>query len=138
MALSIDDFYLSKEHRKGLAKDVHPLFATRGVPGTHDVGLMNTTISRLLAKEVGVPLPKFNKHQDDCAPEQTWECNEQPIDIIILEGWCVGSEPQPLFSLSEPINALELKNDKEGVWRRWVLIAVTTNIKVYLVKLTTL
>lgn len=120
VALSIDDFYLSKAHRQGLAKDVHPLFATRGVPGTHDVGLMNTTISRLLAKEVGVPLPKFDKHHDDCSPEQTWQCNNKPIDIIILEGWCVGSEPQPLFSLSEPINELETQHDKEGVWRRCV------------------
>ncbi len=120
IALSIDDFYLGKESRKQLAEDVHPLFVTRGVPGTHDTELMNTTITKLLAGEVGVALPRFNKHQDDCVAKQDWIATTAPIDIVILEGWCVGSEPQPLFSLSEPLNELEQLNDKEGVWRRCI------------------
>ena len=120
IALSIDDFYLGKESRKQLAEDVHPLFVTRGVPGTHDTELMNTTITKLLAGEVGVALPRFNKHQDDCVAKQDWGATTAPIDIVILEGWCVGSEPQPLFSLSEPLNELEQLNDKEGVWRRCI------------------
>ncbi|MBB1336448.1 HAD-IIB family hydrolase [Pseudoalteromonas sp. SR44-2] len=120
VALSIDDFYLAKQARTELAKDVHPLFTTRGVPGTHDVALMNSTITNLLAGEVNVPLPRFNKHEDDCVPTRDWLTNEKPVDIVILEGWCVGSEPQPLFSLSEPLNELEQQFDKEGVWRRCV------------------
>ena len=36
---SIDDFYLTREERQHLANDVHPLFLTRGVPGTHDIQL---------------------------------------------------------------------------------------------------
>ena len=120
IALSIDDFYLGKESRKQLAEDVHPLFVTRGVPGTHDTELMNTTITKLLAGDVGVALPRFNKHQDDCVAKQNWVATTAPIDIVILEGWCVGSEPQPLFSLSEPLNELEQLNDKEGVWRRCI------------------
>src|SRR5688572_25477505 len=36
-ALSLDDFYLTRAERLVLARDVHPLFVTRGVPGTHDV-----------------------------------------------------------------------------------------------------
>lgn len=120
IALSIDDFYLGKVSRKQLAEDVHPLFVTRGVPGTHDTKLMDTTITKLLAGEVGVVLPRFNKHQDDCVAKQDWIATTAPIDIVILEGWCVGSEPQPLFSLSEPLNELEQLNDKEGVWRRCI------------------
>ncbi|MBD0409922.1 HAD-IIB family hydrolase [Pseudoalteromonas distincta] len=120
VALSIDDFYLAKQARTDLAKDVHPLFTTRGVPGTHDVALMNSTITNLLAGEVIVPLPRFNKHEDDSVPASDWLTNEKPVDIVILEGWCVGSEPQPLFSLSEPLNELEQQFDKEGVWRRCV------------------
>jgi len=120
IALSIDDFYLGKESRKQLAEDVHPLFVTRGVPGTHDTELMNTTITKLLAGDVGVALPRFNKHQDDCVAKQDWVATTAPIDIVILEGWCVGSEPQPLFSLSEPLNELEQLKDKEGVWRRCI------------------
>ena len=120
VALSIDDFYLAKQARTELAKDVHPLFTTRGVPGTHDVALMNSTITNLLSGEVNIPLPRFNKHEDDCVPASDWLTNKKPVDIIILEGWCVGSEPQPLFSLSEPLNELEQQFDKEGVWRRCV------------------
>ncbi|MBB1288376.1 HAD-IIB family hydrolase [Pseudoalteromonas sp. SR43-6] len=120
VALSIDDFYLAKQARTDLAKDVHPLFTTRGVPGTHDVALMNSTITNLLAGEVNVPLPRFNKHEDDSVSASDWLTNEKPVDIVILEGWCVGSEPQPLFSLSEPLNELEHQFDKEGVWRRCV------------------
>ncbi|WP_165729566.1 HAD-IIB family hydrolase [Pseudoalteromonas sp. 31A1] len=120
VALSIDDFYLAKQARSELAKDVHPLFTTRGVPGTHDVALMNSTITNLLAGEVNVPLPGFNKHEDDCVPASDWLTNKKPVDIVILEGWCVGSEPQPLFSLSEPLNELEQQFDKESVWRRCV------------------
>ncbi|MBH0040507.1 HAD-IIB family hydrolase [Pseudoalteromonas sp. SWN166] len=120
VALSIDDFYLAKQVRTELAKDVHPLFTTRGVPGTHDVALMNSTITNLLAGEVNVPLPRFNKHEDDCVPASDWLTNKKAVDIVILEGWCVGSEPQPLFSLSEPLNELEQQFDKEGVWRRCV------------------
>ena len=120
VALSIDDFYLAKQARTELAKDVHPLFTTRGVPGTHDVALMNSTITNLLAGEVNIPLPRFNKHEDDCVPASDWLTNKKPVDIIILEGWCVGSEPQPLFSLSEPLNELEQQFDKEGVWRRCI------------------
>jgi D-glycerate 3-kinase len=37
--LSLDDLYLCRDAREVLARKVHPLFATRGPPGTHDVQL---------------------------------------------------------------------------------------------------
>lgn len=37
--LSIDDLYHTKAVREELGRTVHPLLATRGVPGTHDVAL---------------------------------------------------------------------------------------------------
>ena len=37
VVLSIDDLYLTRAQRQALARDVHPLLSTRGVPGTHDV-----------------------------------------------------------------------------------------------------
>ena len=40
IALSINDFYLTRQSRLSLAGQIHPLLATRGVPGTHDVTLM--------------------------------------------------------------------------------------------------
>ncbi|TMP51044.1 haloacid dehalogenase [Pseudoalteromonas sp. S1688] len=120
VALSIDDFYLSTQKRQQLAQDVHCLFATRGVPGTHDVALMDKTISRLLNKEVNVPLPRFDKQQDEPVAKNKWLTNSQPVDIVILEGWCVASEPQQPFTLIEPINELEKSYDQQGLWRRCI------------------
>src|SRR5210317_1835774 len=40
VSLSLDDFYLSRLERQDLARSVHPLLATRGVPGTHDMALL--------------------------------------------------------------------------------------------------
>ena len=45
VVLSLDDFYLTKAERELLARTVHPLFATRGVPGTHDLDLLRQTLS---------------------------------------------------------------------------------------------
>ena len=39
-AISIDDFYKTLEDRKYMSRTIHPLFKTRGVPGTHDVNLI--------------------------------------------------------------------------------------------------
>src|SRR5436189_108160 len=39
LVLSLDDLYLGKAARAELAAEVHPLLATRGPPGTHDVAL---------------------------------------------------------------------------------------------------
>ena len=38
--ISIDDFYKTQKERLNLSKKVHPMLATRGVPGTHDVQMM--------------------------------------------------------------------------------------------------
>ena len=67
VVLSIDDFYLTHTDRQKLAKDVHPLLATRGVPGTHDVNLAINTIERLkdLQDDDSLAIPRFNKAIDD-------------------------------------------------------------------------
>ncbi len=45
--LSLDDFYLTRDQREALAKQIHPLLQTRGVPGTHDVALAIATLDAL-------------------------------------------------------------------------------------------
>ena len=40
---SIDDFYKTKTERAKMSKNIHPLFLTRGVPGTHDLNLIIKT-----------------------------------------------------------------------------------------------
>ena len=46
--LSIDDFYLTRAEREVLAASIHPLLATRGVPGTHDTKLLMRSLLSLL------------------------------------------------------------------------------------------
>ena len=115
--LALDDFYLTKAERAEKAAEVHPLFATRGVPGTHDVALLETALDRLAEGE-SAAIPRFDKASDDRAP--TAHDIAGPVDVILLEGWCVGAVPQGEAELAEPVNALERTEDAEGVWRRTV------------------
>jgi len=117
--LSIDDFYHSKAKRNELAQSLHPLFETRGVPGTHDIDLALHTIKQLkqLCKGKVFSIPRFDKATDDRKDEQQWDQIEGPVSIIILEGWCIGSQALDSNSLQDPINDLEKFEDKKATWR---------------------
>ena len=120
--LSIDDFYLTKAERLQLSKTVHPLLATRGVPGTHDVSMLGACLSRLREMKAGehCRLPRFDKAADDRADEASWPAVSGPVDLVILEGWCVGSAAEQEAGLETPVNALEATRDADGRWRRYV------------------
>ena len=120
--LSIDDFYLTKTERKALGRDVHWLLETRGVPGTHDLAMLDGCLSSLQTLRAGeqVALPRFDKAKDDRADESSWPTVAGPVSLIILEGWCVGSTAQASAKLGEPLNALEDDNDPDAIWRRFV------------------
>ena len=117
VTLSLDDLYLPRAERLAMASHEHPLFATRGVPGTHDVALGEAIIDDLLAGRTAA-LPRFDKAVDDRAPMRRMV--EPQIEVVLLEGWCVGAVPQPAGELREPVNALEREEDAEGLWRREV------------------
>lgn len=120
--LSIDDLYLPKAARQQLGKSVHPLLATRGVPGTHDPELGEAIISSLqgLVEAERLPLPRFDKLSDDRLPAVEWPTVAGPVDVVLFEGWCVGSQAVAESELAEPINALERTRDTTGDWRRFV------------------
>ena len=115
--LSIDDFYLTKKERQTLARDSHPLFITRGVPGTHDIAMLTEVIIQLQSDTHETWIPRFNKANDDRRNKQQWDKVSVPVDIILLEGWCVASPPQPEHLLRTPINTLEQDEDIDGQWR---------------------
>ncbi|MEP5837484.1 MAG: hypothetical protein ABJ322_07180 [Marinobacter sp.] len=118
LTLSLDDFYLGRKARQQLALQVHPLLATRGVPGTHEIALLQKTIRALRAGE-SCRVPRFDKSQDDRLPEGQW-VETGPADIVLLEGWCVGAVAESESALAQPVNELEAKEDAEGDWRRYV------------------
>ena len=65
-------------------------------------------------------LPKFDKSIDDRVNKKNWYKIKRKPDIVILEGWCVGSSPQKLKNLKKPINLLEKNMDQKLKWRKYV------------------
>lgn len=119
VAVSLDDFYLTHDARQRLAREVHPLLATRGPPGTHDVAMAGAALDQLRAKGK-VTLPRFDKAVDNRTPRGTWETLKSPVDVVIFEGWCVGALAQGEAALATPVNDLERDEDPERVWRGYV------------------
>ena len=117
VTLSLDDLYLSRAARAAAAADHHPLFATRGVPGTHDVARGMAILDALQAGKA-VDLPIFDKAQDEPCAETRHVA--RPVNVVLFEGWCIGAAPQTAAELREPANALERDEDGEGIWRREV------------------
>lgn len=119
VTLSIDDFYLTKTERQSLAEAIHPLFITRGVPGTHDTALLQEVINGLQQDHANFLIPRFNKALDDRFDKNQWDKVKTPVDVILLEGWCVGSPAQTENELTQPANTLEQHEDSENTWRSY-------------------
>ncbi|KAG1794389.1 P-loop containing nucleoside triphosphate hydrolase protein [Suillus plorans] len=117
--LSIDDLYLPHSGLQSLAES-NPhniLFQGRGQPGTHDVPL-GTSVFRNLKKinevhagTVDIPIfdkSLFNGQGDRISDGETVK---GPVDVVVLEGWCVGFFPtsKELVEerLKEPVPTLE-------------------------------
>ena len=127
VSLSLDDFYMTRAERQALASEVHPLFKTRGVPGTHDIALTLKTIDGLMDSTTETMVPRFDKSTDDRYPESQCDLISGKVDVIIFEGWCVGCKAQPKESLLEPVNNLERELDPNGVWRNYFNRALSSD-----------
>ena len=127
VSVSLDDFYLTKAERQALAESEHPLLSPRGVPGTHDAALAIELICKLARqKEGSIALPTFDKSRDDRDEDQPHIIN-LPVKVIILEGWCLGAEPQTHEQLATPLNDLETEQDQNGQWRAAVNQALASD-----------
>ena len=122
VAVSLDDFYLTRAEREQLGRDVHPLLALRGVPGTHDLALAHATFDALQSGSGGtaVAIPRFDKQHDDRAPRSAWPRFTTPCEVVLFEGWCLGSRAAAdPHELSTPLNALERDEDPDAVARAY-------------------
>ncbi|AWH18798.1 kinase [Stenotrophomonas sp. ZAC14D2_NAIMI4_7] len=117
-ALSIDDVYLTRAQRQRLARQVHPLLITRGPPGTHDLPLAHAVLDAVAARQP-LALPRFDKLADERLPEAQWSALDAPLDLLVFEGWFLGTPAQADAELDRPLNALEQEADPDGRWRRW-------------------
>ncbi|KAL8900480.1 MAG: hypothetical protein Q9207_005681 [Kuettlingeria erythrocarpa] len=99
VVISIDDFYLAHADQVQLAAahPDNPLVQHRGQPSTHDLGLAISVLSSLRAGRE-VTIPAYDKSafegQGDRVPQDEWiqlnRSGHRPIDVVILEGWCLG------------------------------------------------
>ena len=123
--LSIDDIYLTRAEREVLAREIHPLLATRGPPGTHDVALGEAVLNALDRGDAA-SLPRFDKARDDRALQSQWPKAPEGCEVLLLEGWCVGARPQTDGDLTRPVNELEALEDRQAIWRRHVNAALAS------------
>ena len=117
---SIDDFYKTLKDRNEMSHTIHPLFKTRGVPGTHDISLVKKFFDFIKKKNFKkFKLPKFDKSMDDRLKKKYWSNIKKRPEIVILEGWCVGAKPQSNSIINKSINVLEKYEDKHLIWRKY-------------------
>ena len=118
---SIDHFYKTLNERNIMSKQIHPLFKTRGVPGTHDIRLVKFFFNNMRKNKFKeFKIPKFDKSTDDRMKNKYWSKISKKPEIVILEGWCVGAKPQSNSLIKKPINNLEKKEDRRLIWRKQV------------------
>ncbi len=120
--LSLDDFYYARSDREALARDVHPLLRSRGVPGTHEIELLLSVLAALPHASTKLPVshPRFDKGRDTRFSPSRWPRATQPPKLVIVEGWALGIRPQLQGALALPVNELERTEDPDGSWRHWV------------------
>ncbi len=85
VALSLDDFYLSRKERdrRGIA--------WRAAPGSHDLELMVRTLAAVQDGARPLVLPRFDMSRDD---RSTDECHEEAPDVVLFDGWIIGYASQ--------------------------------------------
>ena len=112
---SIDDVYLDTQQRAELAARTHPLFVTRGPPGTHDIELARETVAALMraTADSETPIPRFDKIADKMKPRGDWPVFRGRPEAILIDAWCLGALP---VEPSPPLNAVE-EEDTNGQWR---------------------
>lgn len=98
MAVSVDDFYLTRAEQVALAQanPENPYWQQRGYPGTHDVKLGEWILSELRAgHDVLIPFYDKSAHQGqgDRKPQTEWRRVRGRVEVVFLEGWMLGFQP---------------------------------------------
>jgi D-glycerate 3-kinase len=115
VTFSIDDLMFGYDTMRviGQAHPGNTLLQGRGLPGTHDIELGIKTLNSL--SKVGrntikgstetVCILMYDKSSytglGDQVPMEKWEVIQSLVDVIIVEGWCLGCFPLPSDLLAD-------------------------------------
>ena len=98
IVLALDDYYLGAAARHDLARLEHPLFAIRGVPGTHDFDLLLEHLGVLKNREAAtLELPRFDKSRDDRKNNPVRLTLTGQHDVVFVEGPCDGESMEAVL-----------------------------------------
>ncbi|MDJ0703431.1 MAG: glycerate kinase [Leptolyngbyaceae cyanobacterium MO_188.B28] len=114
VSLSIDDLYKSYRDRCELRKQ-DPRLIWRGPPGTHDIDLGLQTLQHLRQPTPGqaISIPRFDKSAHSGEGDRTDPEMVSDIDIVLFEGWFVGTRPiDPTLFASAPA-PIETEHDRQ-------------------------
>ncbi len=81
VALSMDDFYLTRQERERRG------IAWRAAPGSHDIDLMVQTLAAIRNGSRPLSLPRFDPSRDD---RTTGDLLEDAPDVVLFDGWILG------------------------------------------------
>ena len=81
VALSLDDFYLSRAERdrRGIT--------WRAAPGAHDLDLMVETLTAVQDGSAPLVVPRFDMSRDDRAADERLDVAP---DVVLFDGWLIG------------------------------------------------
>ena len=85
VALSLDDFYLSRAERERRG------IRWRAAPGSHDLDLMVETLTAIQKGSRPLVLPRFDPSRDDRSADE--RLDDAP-DVVLFDGWIIGYEGQ--------------------------------------------
>ncbi|KIM63976.1 hypothetical protein SCLCIDRAFT_677169 [Scleroderma citrinum Foug A] len=143
--LSIDDIYLPHAGLTTLAR-AHPLnrlLQGRGQPGTHDLGLGIALLQKIrkinesVDGTAKVELPVFDKSLFGGEGDRLshGKILRPPVDVFILEGWCVGFYPTSTSLIEErwngDVSGSEDCFDMKSFVRMEDILAINDQLKAY-------
>ncbi|KAI5460943.1 D-glycerate 3-kinase [Mariannaea sp. PMI_226] len=110
LVCSIDNFYLKRDDQLRLIQRYpeNRLVQVRGQPGTHDTNLLRGFFQDICAGRK-TKVPQYDKAafsgQGDRITSSRWEvvndADHPKVQVILLEGWCVGFRPLSRKDLHE-------------------------------------
>jgi len=107
--ISIDDFYLPSDEMKLIIKN-NPWNVSRGFPGSHSVKLMHEKLLDWKTNgELNVPV--FDKSLRNGLGDRSHWRSDNP-DLLIIEGWFLGTEPLSTGINDQCFKSLNLSSDE--------------------------